>query len=220
MFWYLYTLSVSSFLVFPALGYALVDKEIISFKKHRIWLVPLLVMLCIHSLFQFFDYSIAGDIIDHTLWSIKFFYFYLLLFLLAKSESIISNILRGFSIMLVMGSLPVGFASIYLFVVPAQWNTTDKHYEFRYEENNYETRRYVSDFVTLSDISYRYSTYQVFTLWLFEKHIDSTTFRKSKHQIAFQDEQLQINIIDNAGYHILRFSSPNGKAFSKKISLD
>lgn len=128
----------------------------------------------------------------------------------------IFKVIRIFGLAWMIVNFIAGCIGIILFLVISQDYQSDRIYNFTSNHVDYEIRRYVFGFATLSDTRYTFETYQHLNFLPIEKFIDKTDFLDTKSNLN-PEGTLSFEICKQGKNKVLIFKSNNGASIIKKL---
>lgn len=200
-----------TFLIFPIVA-VFISVNINRSKVFKI-LKPLIVFYLIHNISFLFGFSLKGDYIDCSIFSLEYFLFCLVIFTSFQFKSIYIRIIS------VLGSIIIIIVFIAggLFILMVSYSyQADKVFHFESNKDFYETRRYVFGHATLADTRYTFNTYKVYSYLPFEKKIDETILYDTEY-LEIDEGNLKISIEVNEGQRKILFKDEQGNIFKKII---
>jgi hypothetical protein len=211
-----YYIFLISFLGFPILGLILSKYLKINWSSKLIKLTILFFVT--HNLLFYFGFSLKGDYVDYSIFSIEYLIFCLTVCLLFKSTNIYIRVFRVLGAITISLGFIFGLFGILLFIFISMDYEADKIFHFKANNENYETRRYSFGGATLSDTRYIFETYRDFKYLPIEHKLDRTDFLDSKTDLDISEPGLKINILENRKAEQIIFKSTNGNTFLKSIN--
>ncbi|WP_419803428.1 hypothetical protein [Mucilaginibacter sp.] len=188
----------------------------------HVWLFKykkfVIAFFAIYNLLLYFKVSLKGDFADYIILSIEYFVICLFIFSPKKHKEFWIKLLRVVAITGICIGTIVGGIGIFLFPIISQDYTTDKIFYFEHSDKLYETRRYRFGTIGSVDTRYTFNTYRIFSILPFEYKIDKTDFSDLKTNLNISDPNLKIDIIRNINKDKIKFSSTDGKEFTKSIN--
>jgi len=210
-----YYLFLLSFLGFPILALVIANNtkvdRLVKYKK------LIIALFVIHNLLFWVGLSLKGDYIDYFIFSIEYFVFCLIAFLLKGQTNLWTRLFRIVSLIGVSLLFIVGLVGILLFLIISMDYETDKIFRFTSKDKTYETRRYAFGFATTSDTRYTFETYRTFGIFPIEYKIDKTDFFDTKTNLRISEPQLKIEILSKNNKEQIHFISTNGNEFIKPL---
>ena len=210
-----YYLFLLSFLGFPILALVIANNtkvdRLVKYKK------LIIALFVIHNLLFWVGISLKGDYIDYFIFSIEYFVFCLIAFLLKGQTNLWTRLFRIVSLIGVSLLFVVGLVGILLFVIISMDYETDKIFRFTSKDKTYETRRYAFGFATTTDTRYTFETYRTFGIFPIEYKIDKTDFFDTKTNLRISEPQLKIEILSKNNKEQIHFISTNGNEFIKPL---
>jgi len=213
---YSYYIYLLTFLVFPIL--ILILYKYVDISKSKKYLKYPFLFFIVHNVLFYFDYSIKDDYPDYVIFSLEYLYFCLIIAILYKSKNIFSEIFRIIGTIIITIGFLQGIMGILFFILGAMDYDANKIYEYKFDGNTYEVRRYCAGFVTWSSTRYTYETYKHIKFTPFEKKIDKTIFLDTESNLNFEDDSLKIEIINKDEKQQIQFTSSDGNKFIKTIN--
>ena len=211
----IYYILLTTFLGFPIIG--LVLSKYTTLDKHLTFWKILIAFFAVHNVFFFLGYSLKGDYIDYVIFSIEYFFFCLIIFLLFKSAHAYVKIFRVLGAIAISLGFIIGLFGILFFIFVSLDYETDKIFHFQNNDKSYETRSYSFGGATLSDTKYTFETYRYFRYLPIEHKLDKTIFFDDKTDLNIQEPTLNITIRENENSMQIIFKSTNGNTFSKTL---
>jgi hypothetical protein len=211
-----YYIFLISFLGFPFIALVLSWYLKISWSSKFVRLA--IAFFGLHNLLFFFGYSLEGDYIDYTIFSVEYFFFCLAIFVLLKSSNAFIRFFRVLGLIVISLGVIFGLIGILFFIFITMDYESDRILHFESNNKNYETRRYSFGGATLSDTKYTFETYREFRNLPIEHKVDKTIFFDDKTDLDISEPQLKINVVENAKEKQIVFTSSNGKTFVKSIN--
>jgi len=210
-----YYLFLLSFLGFPILALVIANNtkvdRLVKYKK------LIIALFVIHNLLFWVGISLKGDYIDYFIFSIEYFVFCLIAFLLKGQTNLWTRLFRIVSLIGVSLLFVVGLVGILLFIIISMDYETDKIFRFTSKDKTYETRRYAFGFATTTDTRYTFETYRTFGILPIEYKIDKTDFFDTKTNLRISEPQLKIEILSKNNKEQIHFISTNGNEFIKPL---
>ena len=210
-----YYLFLLSFLGFPILALVIANNtkvdRLVKYKK------LIIALFVIHNLLFWVGISLKGDYIDYFIFSIEYFVFCLIAFLLKGQTNLWTRLFRIVSLIGVSLLFVVGRVGILLFIIISMDYETDKIFRFTSKDKTYETRRYAFGFATTTDTRYTFETYRTFGIFPIEYKIDKTDFFDTKTNLRISEPQLKIEILSKNNKEQIHFISTNGNEFIKPL---
>jgi len=210
-----YYLFLLSFLGFPILALVIANNtkvdRLVKYKK------LIIALFVIHNLLFWVGISLKGDYIDYFIFSIEYFVFCLIAFLLKGQTNLWTRLFRIVSLIGVSLLFVVGLVGILLFIIISMDYETDKIFRFTSKDKTYETRRYAFGFATTTDTRYTFETYRTFGIFPIEYKIDKTDFFDTKTNLRISEPQLKIEILSKNNKEQIHFISTNGNEFIKPL---
>ena len=210
-----YYLSLLTLLGFPILALVIANNakidRLLKYKKSFI------VFFLIHNLLFWLGLSLKGDYFDYLIFSVEYFIFCLIVFLLKGQTNLWTRLFRIVSIIGVVFFFIVGLVGVLLFIVISMDYETDKIFKFSSNDKSYETRRYAFGFATLSNTKYTFETYRTFSIFPIEYKIDKTDFFDTETNLRISEYQLKIEILRKNNKEQIRFISTNGNEYIKLL---
>jgi len=204
-----------SFLGFPILALVIANNtkvdRLVKYKK------LIIALFVIHNLLFWVGISLKGDYIDYFIFSIEYFVFCLIAFLLKGQTNLWTRLFRIVSLIGVSLLFVVGLVGILLFIIISMDYETDKIFRFTSKDKTYETRRYAFGFATTTDTRYTFETYRTFGIFPIEYKIDKTDFFDTKTNLRISEPQLKIEILSKNNKEQIHFISTNGNEFIKPL---
>lgn len=176
-----------------------------------------IIFFLLHNLLFFFGYSLSGDYIDYTIFSMEYLAFCVMMFALFKTSNNSVGCFRAFGLIVISLGILIALVGIAFFIFLAMDFDAAKIYHFQNNNKNYETRLYTFGGATLSDTKYTFETYRQFQFLPVEHKLDKTIFFDDKTELDVSDRELKINVLDTMGRREIIFKSTNGKTFEKMI---
>ena len=210
-----YFLYLIAFLAFPLMGHYL-SKQI-DLEKNKKYVIVIALFFLLHNILFLVSYSLKGDYADYVIFSLEYFFFCFVIFLLYQFSSIIPKVIRSIGMAFIVIGYIQGFFGVFLFIVVSQDYEADKVYNFQTNKHHYQTRRYSFGFATLDDTKYILQTYKRFLYLPFEKQINTTTLLGFKTKLDFYDKNFKVMIDETKGKRKLIFSSSNEASHSIEV---
>jgi len=177
----------------------------------------IVVFFLLHNLLFFFGYSLRGDYIDYTIFSLEYFAFCVMMFALFKTPGNSVGCFRAFGLIVVSLGILIGLLGIAFFIFLAMDFDAAKIFHFQNNNKTYETRLYTFEGATLSNTKYTFETYRRFQFLPIEHKVDKTIFYDDKTELDISDPKLKISVLDTLGGRKIIFKSTNSKTFEKMI---
>ena len=210
-----YYLFLLTLLGFPILALVIANNakidRLLKYKKSFI------AFFLIHNLLFWLGLSLKGDYFDYLIFSIEYFIFCLIVFLLKGQTNLLTRLFSIVSIIGVVFFFIVGLVGILLFIVISMDYETDKIFKFSSNDKSYETRRYAFGFATTSNTRYTFDTYRTFSIFPIEYKIDKTDFFDTETNLRISEHQLKIEILRKNNKEQIRFISTNGNEYIKLL---
>ena len=210
-----YYLFLLSSLGFPILALVIANntkvERLVKYKK------LIIALFVIHNLLFWVGISLKGDYIDYFIFSIEYFVFCLIAFLLKGQTNLWTRLFRIVSLIGVSLLFVVGLVGILLFIIISMDYETDKIFRFTSKDKTYETRRYAFGFATTTDTRYTFETFRTFGIFPIEYKIDKTDFFDTKTNLRISEPQLKIEILSKNNKEQIHFISTNGNEFIKPL---
>jgi len=212
----IYYIFLVSFLGFPFLGIIL--SGYLKFNWSSKFIKLIIIFFVVHNLLFLFGYSLKGDYIDYTIFSIEYLFLCFLTFGEYKSRSNYFKIFKVVGIVSISLGIIIGTVGIFMFPAISQDYETDKTFHFISNDKIYETRRFSFGTVGSIDTRYTFETYRDFNYLPIENKVDKTDFFETKTDLDISEQGLKISILDSGIAEQIIFKSSNGKFFLKSIN--
>ena len=208
-----YCLFLITFLVFP-ISIEIWSKAIHSERAYSLF-KPAFLFFGVHNLFYFWGYSLNGDYIDYSIFSLEYFVFCLAANRLYYSENIYLQTIAVLGKGLMWVGFVMGLVGIFMFIVISQKYETDEVFSFDIKDRHYETRRYSYGFVTLLYTSLTYDTYRRYKFFPIEHKMNRAWFLGPKNGYLQYDEELKVILKEEEWNHRMIFKDKDGNTFNR-----
>lgn len=211
----IYYLFLVTFLGFPFIGIGLVNYFRLDwfFKQKQL----IIAFFVIYDLLFWFSVSLKGDFADYIIFAVEYLTICLFLFSPKKHTELWIKTVRVIGLTGICFGIIIGFIGIFLFPIISQDYIADRTYRFQSSDKSYETRRYSFGTISSIDTRYTFNTYRTFNILPFEYQIDKTDIFDSETNLNINEPNLKIEINKINKENKIKFSSTNGKQFTKSI---